>query len=112
VQYQGHAGGLTHKEAIMGAQPFITEAHGTDARKAFHKAVDDALYDFGHNGYTGTIAEKSTFVILPLPKNSKPYREANRMIDEDDQRISDKWGPAGAFELKPGRYLFFGWASY
>ena len=95
----------------MGASPFITESTGKDAEDAFHKAVEDALYDFGHNGYTGTIAEKNTFVILPLPENSKPYREANRLLDKGDSRISDKWGPAGAFELRPGSYLFFGWAS-
>jgi hypothetical protein len=95
----------------MGAQPFITEAHGTDARKAFEQAVEDALYDHGHAGYTGTIAEKDRFTLIPLPEGAKPYQEARRMIDEDDERISDKWGPAGGFELRPGSYLFFGWAS-
>ncbi len=94
----------------MGASPFITVAHGATAQKAFNEAVESASYEEGHGGYTGSIAEKSSFVSIPLPKGIKPNEEANRLIDEDDDRISDKWGPAGVFELGKDRWLFFGWA--
>mgnify|MGYP000297748169 CR=1 FL=1 len=94
----------------MGASPFITVAHGATAQKAFNEAVESASFEEGHGGYTGSIAEKNSFVSIPLPKDTKPYEEANRLIDEDE-RISDKWGPAGVFELGKDRWLFFGWAS-
>jgi hypothetical protein len=95
----------------MGASPFITIAHGSTVQQAFNEAVEEACHEHGHGGYTGSIAEKSSFVRIPLPKDTKPHVEANRLIDEDDDRISDKWGPAGVFELGKGRWMFFGWAS-
>ena len=95
----------------MGAAAFITEARGRNAQEAFHSAVERALYEHGHGGYTGTIAEKTGFVGITLPEGADPVSEAGRMIDEDDDRIADKWGPAGYFTLGDGRYLFFGWAS-
>lgn len=95
----------------MGASPFITKAHGTTAKDAFSHAVDAALREYGHGGYTGTIAEKESFTIIELPEGCRPYTQAARLIDQDDERIEDKWGPAGVFVLGHGRFLFFGWAS-
>ena len=95
----------------MGAQPFVTRSAGKDAKSAFWDAVNDALHDYGHAGYTGTIGEKDSFIPINLPEGTDPYREANRMID-GDERVTDKWGPAGMFDLGEGHYLFFGWASY
>ena len=94
----------------MGAESFVTVSHGETARKAFDEAVESALYECGHGGYTGTIAEKTGFVEIALPDGVNPVEEANRLIDADDGRIADKWGPAGCFTLGKGRYLFFGWA--
>jgi hypothetical protein len=94
----------------MGADPFITSAIGDTAKAAFDKAVENALYEYGHGGYTGTIADKDCFSEIELPEGVDPVAEADRMIDTDDERVSDKWGPAGAFSLGDGRYLFFGWA--
>lgn len=94
----------------MGASPFITVAHGSTVQRAFNEAVESASFEEGHGGYTGTIAEKNSFVRIELPKDTKPYEEANRLINEDDGRISDKWGPAGVFELGKDTWLFFGWA--
>jgi len=34
------------------------------ARAAFDGAVEDAKYEHGHGGYTGTIAEKQSFVMI------------------------------------------------
>jgi len=96
----------------MGANPFIVGARGENAKAAFTSAVEQAAYEHGHGGYTGTIAEKHSFIEIELPKGVDPVAEADRMIDQDDARISDKWGPAGAFVLGNGSYLFFGWASY
>lgn len=97
----------------MGAEQFIEESDGKTAKEAFFKAVEQALYDYGHRGYTGTIAEKDSFVMIPLPTSDcrSPRAYAQKLIDEGDARIDDKWGPAGCIDLGNGKYLFFGWAS-
>jgi len=95
----------------MGADPFIVNIKGASAREAFNNAVEHACYEFGHGGYTGSIAEKDSFVEIELPDGVDPIKEADRLIDEDDERVSDKWGPAGCLSLGQDRYLFFGWAS-
>lgn len=50
----------------MGADQFETHAYGTNASEAFDRATADARYDYGHAGYTGTIAEKPNFVIAKV----------------------------------------------
>ena len=95
----------------MGAEVFYTKSTGKTNQHAFKNAVDDAHYAHGHNGYTGSIAEKSSFVMIDLPDGKKPEQYANELIDADDPRIIDKWGPAGCFYLGKKEYFFFGWAS-
>lgn len=55
----------------MGAYDFQTTEYGSDAAKAFTSAVDHALYESGHGGYTGTIAEKHEFNLFVLPPRIK-----------------------------------------
>lgn len=97
----------------MGATTFVTEARGETAQKAFTAAVQDACYEHGNGGYTGTIAEKNEFVMIPLPPgySDNPSVYAHELIDAGDPRIDNKWGPAGCLELGLGHFLFFGWAS-
>jgi len=96
---------------MMGGTTFMIEASGETASKAFASAVDNARYECGHGGYTGTIAEKDTFVFINCPNDINPVTYADKLIDEGDRRIDDKWGPAGCISLGGNRYLFFGWAS-
>lgn len=97
----------------MGAEFFNVKSIGKTAKEAFKKAVEEAQYDYGHAGYTGTIAEKKDFVMLDLPEGMNPYD----YIALNHPSIDDKWGPAGCIELSqtPGsdekEFLFFGWAS-
>ena len=51
----------------MGASTFETMSHGKTAGEAFSAAVDAARYEYGHGGYTGTIAEKYDFALYTLP---------------------------------------------
>ncbi len=129
----------------MGAYEFSTFATGRNAQDAFSNAVSQAQYENGHAGYTGTIAEKSEFVMIrdsaeqvivqlkklfdappeyrykseriekwieDLHSSPTPARIADALMTVDDERVSDKWGPAGCIEVEPGnRYLFFGRAS-
>lgn len=154
----------------MGANTFIHIAEGRTADEAFDRARDDARYEHGHGGYSGSIAEKDRFVMIDDDGRAikalatraikrerraiKAYREmghrarydvahhramlkqyqavkraarvrmtpvqiADALIDLDDPRVDDKWGPAGCINMTPRRkaagsvkrFLFFGWAS-
>lgn len=95
----------------MGVETFETVATGATAREAFYAARAEAQHEHGHGGYTGTIAEKGSFVTLTPPEGEKPLDFARRLINEADERIDNKWGPAGCVKLGDGKWLFFGWAS-
>jgi len=95
----------------MGAEVFYNKVNAKSAKKAFEKVVKDMAYTCGHGGYTGTIAEKSSFLMIPLPEGNDPYGYANELIDAEDDRVNDKWGPAGCFKLSGNEFFFFGWAS-
>lgn len=95
----------------MGAETFQQTGHGATAKEAFKDAYDSACYDYGHRGYTGSMAEKDSFTEIELPEGKDASEYANELIDNDDERIDDKWGPAGCLKIKDGEYLFFGWAS-
>jgi hypothetical protein len=99
----------------MGADTFATRSQGKTPEEAFSKAVQDAQWEHGHGGYSGTIAEKGSFILIDWEKERQGQESIsgfiNRLIDLDDERISDKWGDAGCVKLKEGEYVFFGWAS-
>ena len=52
----------------MGAEYFETVSFGSTPGKAFTSAVKEAKYEYGHRGYTGTIAEKDGYQIVTRPK--------------------------------------------
>lgn len=96
----------------MGADTFFVRCRGESAKKAFIKAVSDARYEHGHGGYTGTIAEKSDFNMIPFNGTAdEAWQKAEKMILDRHHLVDDKWGPAGCIEIEKGEYLFFGWAS-
>lgn len=100
----------------MGANDFFQMGKGGDVKTSFVSARDEALYDHGHSGYTGTLAEKDSFVVIDdQPKTrDQAYELARALIEDSDDRIDDKWGPAGAIRVKDEKddgWLFFGWAS-
>jgi hypothetical protein len=125
----------------MGATSFTHVIH-TDVplQSAFSEAYEQAAYDYGHAGYTGTIAEKPGAIHFVLPEgvtpeealsalqNSYAYWDsglrtevpgkvpewAGRMKPGAWERMADvyndKWGEAVAFKTEDG-WLFCGWAS-
>lgn len=120
----------------MGAASFMTRGAGKTAAEAFRDLTAQARYESGHGGYSGTVGEKHSFVmirdtaaqVLARDKageisswwrkdleGTDPEKQksaiAGALMDLSDRRIDDKWGPAGCIELKPGLFLFFGWAS-
>ncbi len=86
----------------MGACTFTAYQAGTDPNEAMRAAVENARYEKGHGGYTGTIAEKYDFVKITdtVMTENQAYDCAYKLLNENDPRISDKWGPAGAIPVK------------
>jgi len=115
----------------MGAAEFFVTKRGIykDAKEAFREAVDNAQYDAGHGGYTGTIAEKGSFQMVEVPKGKVPIEFAYDCMENSEGKFwDDKWGSAGCVEVKGVKlkemrgerfkgkrnfhvYYFFGWAS-
>ena len=107
----------------MGAQDFCKFSAASTADDAFKAAVEDAKYNYGNSGYTGTIAEKRSFVLIDWPRpvnememtrtelRAAALKFAEELIEKSDSRIDDKWGPAGCIKVFEGLWLFFGWAS-
>ena len=104
----------------MGATNFFAVGKGRDLREAFSEAVESARYEYGHGGYTGTIAEKNSVKLAAwhrLPPK-KARRLAQTCMDNDSHFCNDKWGPAAAICTKEpkgtrgkGEWIFFGMAS-
>ncbi len=120
----------------MGAQPFRHSVkRGTHVyldeswsqvdtpQTAFRAAVWEAEREYGRRGYTGTIAEKLSFVLVEASGDLDARRYIAvgvRPGDLDGDAVSagddvtlladDKWGPALCIAGADG-WTFFGWAS-
>jgi len=95
----------------MGGQTFAVKGRGKSPDQAFNALVTKTLTFYGLRGYTGTIAEKDSFVMIPIPAGVDPEDYADTLLDAGDERVDDKYGPAGCIDCGDGTYLFFGWAS-
>ena len=112
----------------------MNSGKGKTAQIAFDKVVEQAQWEHGHGGYSGTIAEKYNMVEFPRPKGmrAKTVVDAVHVISRIGYAVcvqdvqarypklpiaamfevyDSKWGPALAIELAKGEYLFAGWAS-
>jgi len=112
----------------MGACNFYVRATGSNAEAAFMAAQAEARYEYGHGGYTGTIAEKDGYTIFPVPKGFTAVEVSDALLRGDDAKRAemggsrwaetiiscwdDKWGPAVALHDKDANeWLFCGMAS-
>ena len=122
----------------MGASEYMNVGKGKTAKVAFDKVAENARWNHGHGGYSGTIAEKYSMVEFQRPKGMRratviqAVRDLGRIGFDDDgnpktakvqakypklpiakmfEIYDDKWGASLGIELKTGEYLFAGWAS-
>jgi hypothetical protein len=121
----------------MGADPFEQTVRAKTMDEAFRIAVEGAQWNYGHAGYTGTIAEKGSFVnagdfegsanevIRAFNYAAYGWSDPNGIPEELLKLASkyidiynDKWGPAigmkydvPADENGDFLFLFFGIAS-
>ena len=86
----------------MGAENFTMLKIGVfkTAKDAFNEAVDDALYEHGHDSYNGTISTTElTRVITDAPRpNTKAW---NALIDKLEREVP-KW-ECIAIEIPKGK---------
>lgn len=102
----------------MGGTPFemnMDVSNGTP-KELFKAAVEQAQWDHGHAGYTGTIAEKDSYV---MRNGGKPMPEefVDLFVTKDTDE-NDKWGPAFCVPICKSMedqeiigYVFYGCAS-
>ena len=125
----------------MGAEAFVTVSRlCNNADEAYKEVLQDARWEHGHGGYTGTIAEKNGYYLVPKPHGMRPetiekavwelfhrydekaYKYWRRKLAYDvyntivDAWDADKWGPAACMKVTDraagkNKYLFFGMAS-
>lgn len=102
----------------MGAEVFTNVGRGKTVKQAFNTLVEEAQYDYGHAGYTGTIAEKSEYKSASskvFASKQEALDFADKLLEDGNHWCDDKWGPAAYVSFKDDKgetcYLFFGWAS-
>jgi len=86
----------------MGAADFTTIAVGKTPGLAFNAAIEDALYDYGHAGYTGTIAEKGGdgFVMFAIKPRTNPLDVRSKLWDAQ-VALSYEQDPTSEYVRKP-----------
>ena len=57
----------------MGAEAFVSVSSlCNNAEEAYQLTVKDAQWEHGHGGYSGTIAEKNGYYLVPRPHGMRP----------------------------------------
>lgn len=113
----------------MGSQSFdhrYTAPKTTPLNTVFHDALQAARHEYGHGGYTGSLAEKnSCTLICTVATREQAERVVNDLMagwsdtilyrEEVSQIADDKYGPAGVIRYTASAtefgYIFFGYAS-
>lgn len=67
----------------MGATEFAIDNTGKTAGEAYDTQVDSDRYNFGHSGYTGTMAEKDGFVLIDRPTRIRASRLMDTIVDAE-----------------------------
>lgn len=113
----------------MGALEFITRSDAPTSKQAFNEAVEKAQYEYGHGGYTGTIAEKGSFKEFTVPEGVDPRELATVVLEdykvipdhliphsaliESIRRVAlDKWGGGGCLSQAERRRLSLFWNGF
>ena len=99
----------------MGADSFCVTEQGKTAAEAFRLAVELAEQSYGCCGYTGSIAEKSSFVLIKVdgcPETFlREFHDCPENFPRFIKRYEDKFGPALCVKSGEGSWTFFGLAS-
>ena len=88
-------------QKTAGADEFMAYGDDPNIDKAFKEQIQEAQYEHGNRGYTGTIAEKDAYRIRS--RTPMTMRDARRFADKDSGM--DKWGPAFALPIAKVKVL-------
>jgi len=81
----------------MGSAEFYCESIGKNAQEAFNRAIEDARHEYGHRGYTGTVAEKHDFRRAIFPKKPTKKNFGDQVYELSDK--ADKFDSALYYEF-------------
>lgn len=95
----------------MTLKPFIQLVKGESPSRAFDIGTHEAKLAFGNNGFTGTLADKGSFVVIRCPKHHDPEAYALGLLARNDPRIADMWSPAGMIQKGPCEWFAFGFSA-
>jgi hypothetical protein len=73
----------------MGGCEFECSGKGRSAAEVFRSLRDSASYECGHGGYTGTIAEKPGFSIVPPPSDEVARECLQKMLNNLNKCVED-----------------------
>lgn len=91
----------------MGANEIVLEYSGKNMKEAFNNAQEDAIYEYGHDPYNGTI---STCTLTKNVTSAYNQAEDKQAFINDHLEKVDKWEAHG-IKLGNGKYMFIGMAS-
>lgn len=96
-----------------GSEKFGVLVRGRNMVDAYKKAVADAIYEYGHDLYNGTISTTYDFVDVTssspnLDYNSREFRDWEEKLLQSDIAHS---GQALGIDLGNGEFLFVGWGA-
>lgn len=85
----------------MGSTTFEAYGGGVYPDVTFRELREEAAHECGHGGYTGSIAEKDSYVVIQREPVTYAHARlmARQLINSGDERVDDKWGPAGAIPV-------------
>ena len=75
-----------------------------DLAEGFYRYQQSLRWEYGHGGYTGTMAEKTG---LEFISGTWTQEEAREHCIENNE----KWGRASVYRLDDGRWYVGGWCS-
>ena len=87
----------------MKAVQFSCEARGETSKDAFKNAIIKAKINKKKKN-EGTIKSKHSFIEIKVPSAYRPRYFAWKLLERNDQRISDKDGPIGCILIEKSNY--------
>jgi hypothetical protein len=100
----------------MGACSIEERGSGTSMADVYTKLVNQAVYDYGHDPYSGTIATTNGFFDKTarfneiLKQNDGDSDKAFEIFADEAFDNTQKWGPVWGVNCG-NYYQFYGWAA-
>ena len=104
----------------MGSHNFSNVGYGKTAKEAYNDLVDQALWEYGHDPYNGTISTTCGFIMTSIDQKRVTQQAIDRWLEKAWEQ-TDKHVPCHCLELprshakgKPRgvrAFIFAGWAN-